>query len=142
MEIMLGKDFHEDDQIEIVLHSKLSINSSVKGYHAYKDIWTPLMNKKLAALMKPDNGADKYAVYFKKILLPASHPQEKMESVQKIFFPHVETNMQPEVIIIGRTTNLGDGDGMEVPYFLRITGKKDYIGILENKLIKYVPILL
>ena len=50
--------------------------------------------------------------------------------------------MQPEVIIIGRTTNLGDGDGMEVPYFLRITGEKDYIGILENKLIKYVPILL
>ena len=68
MEIRLGKDFHKDDQIEIVLHSALSIKSSVKGCHAYKDIWTPVMNEKLAALMKPDNEADIYAVYFKSVL--------------------------------------------------------------------------
>ena len=35
--------------------------------------------------------------------------------------------MQPEVIIAGKPTNLGDGDGMQVPCFLRITDKKDYI---------------
>ena len=66
MEIMLGKDFHEDDQIEIVLHSTLSIKSSVKGYHAYKDNWTPVMNEKSAALMEPDKEVDKYAICFKK----------------------------------------------------------------------------
>ena len=36
MEIMLGKDF--------VIHLTLAINSSIKGYHSYKDIWTSVTN--------------------------------------------------------------------------------------------------
>ena len=36
MEIMLGKDF--------IMHLTLAINSSVKGYHSYKDIWTSVTN--------------------------------------------------------------------------------------------------
>ena len=50
LKIMPGKDFHEHDQVGIALHSALLIKSSVKGYLAYIDIWTPVMNEKLAAL--------------------------------------------------------------------------------------------
>ena len=66
MEIMLGKDVHKDDQTEIVLHSALEIKSSGKGHHAYKDIWIPVMNEKLAVFMETDNKVDKYTVYLKK----------------------------------------------------------------------------
>lgn len=52
----------------------------------------------------------------------------------------MHTKMQPEVVITGKPTNFGDGDEMQMPCFLRITGKKDYIGILENKLIKYTSV--
>ena len=44
-------------------------------------------------------------------------------------FLHVQTKMQPEVVISGEPTNLGDGDGMQVPCFLGITSKKDCVGI-------------
>lgn len=51
LEIMPRKDFHEHDQMGIVLHSALFIKSSVIGYLAYIDISTPVMNEKLAALI-------------------------------------------------------------------------------------------
>ena len=118
MEIMLGKDFHEDDQIEIVLHSTLSINSSVKGYHAYIDNWTPVMNEKLAALMEPDNEVDKYAVCVKKENVVVGHlPLGKNGKFAKMIFYFLRADQYAtcEVIITGKPTNLGDGDGMQVP---------------------------
>ena len=49
--------------------------SSVKGYHAYMDIWAPEVNEKLAALMETQNEVDKYAfVSRKKMLLSATYP--------------------------------------------------------------------
>lgn len=35
IEIMLGKYFQEDDQIELLLHSALEMKCSVKGIHDY-----------------------------------------------------------------------------------------------------------
>ena len=72
---MLGKDSHEVDQIIIILSSTLSIRSSFTGYHACKNIWTPVMNEKLAALMVPDNEEiNTLFVLRKQMLLPAAYP--------------------------------------------------------------------
>ena len=59
---MLGKKFHENDHIEIVSHSTLAIKSSVKGHHFYQEVWTHVMNDKLAVFTEPHNEVDKYTV--------------------------------------------------------------------------------
>ena len=42
--------------------SSFEVESYIKGYHAYKDIWVPEINEKLQARMEPENLVDKYAV--------------------------------------------------------------------------------
>ena len=120
---------NEDDKIEIVLHSTLY-------RHVYKDNWTPVMNEKLAALMEPDNEVDKYAVCVKKENVVVGHlPLRKNGKFAKMifYFQRADQYATCEVIVTGKTTNLGDGDGMHVTCNLRITDVKR-IDILEKKL--------
>ena len=84
MDIILGKEFHEHDQIIIVLHSMIAIKSSVKGFHACKDIWTPIINEKLVVFMVPDSEVDKYNDCVKKKHVAIDHlPLGKKESLIK-----------------------------------------------------------
>lgn len=112
-----GRDFHRDDQTEIVLHSTLaiiSIKTSVKGYHTSKDIWTSVMNEKLAAFMKPDKEVDKYTVWFKKMHLVDHLPLGKNRKFSEMIFCFLRADHYAtcEVIITDKVTNLGDRDGM------------------------------
>ena len=40
----------------------LKIKSFVRGFHAYKDIWTPEEGERLNLIREPENIKDKYAV--------------------------------------------------------------------------------
>ena len=40
----------------------LEIRSFVRGFHAYKDIWTPEKGERLNLIREPENIKDKYAV--------------------------------------------------------------------------------
>lgn len=42
--------------------ASLQINSYIKGYHDYQEIWKPTLNEKLSTRREPDNPVDKYAV--------------------------------------------------------------------------------
>ena len=86
------------------------------------------MNEKLAALMEHDNEVDKYAGCVKKENVVVGHlPLRKNGKFAKMIFYFLGADQYAtcEVIITGKPTNLGDGDGMQVPCNLRITGKKD-----------------
>lgn len=54
-------------------HLTLQNKSSVKGYHAHKDIWTSAMSEKFVTLMEPDNEVVKYAACVKKKNVVISH---------------------------------------------------------------------
>ena len=56
----------QDKEIQIVVTTNSEIDSSVKGYHEYKDIWTPKIGKTLSTEREPGNLVDKYAVCVKK----------------------------------------------------------------------------
>ena len=112
-----GRDFHRDDQTEIALQSTLAIiaiKTSVKGYHASKDIWTSVMNEKFAVFMEPDNKVDKYTVCFKKIHLVDHLPLGKNRKFAKMIFCFLRADHYAtyEVIITDKVTNLGDRDGL------------------------------
>ena len=38
------------------------MDSFIKGYHVYKDSWTPKTGEKLSTEREPENPVDKYAV--------------------------------------------------------------------------------
>ena len=49
-----------------VLYAMFEIQSCVRGYHVYKDIWTPSVGETLSCEREEDNTADPYAVAVKK----------------------------------------------------------------------------
>ena len=42
------------------------INSYIRGYHAYMDVWTPVLNEELILKSEPTNDRDSNAVAVKK----------------------------------------------------------------------------
>ena len=55
-----------DTEYEIVLTKDFEMDSYIKGYHAYKDRWTPNVGEKLCTEREPTNSVDKYAVFVKR----------------------------------------------------------------------------
>jgi len=49
---------------ESVGKSKYEWCSVKRGYHVYKEVWTPLLGKELAVKKEEDNGYDCYAYRF------------------------------------------------------------------------------
>ena len=67
---MIGENLiNTEDSVTIVIivtATDTTVNSFVKGYHAYKDLWKTFANKELTTVMEPNNVVDKYAVCVKK----------------------------------------------------------------------------
>ena len=56
----------QDKEIEIVVTRNFEIDSFVKGYHEYKNIWSPKIGETLLTERDQGNLVDKYAVCLKK----------------------------------------------------------------------------
>ena len=80
MALKIGNVFiNEDDLIPVVVKVSIEINTYVRGYQIYKNIWKPSMNEELKAKMEPDNVMDKHSVCVKKNTSIVGHlPQTKM----------------------------------------------------------------
>ena len=56
----------QNEEILIAVTTKFDVDSSVKGYHEYKSIWTPKIGEILLTEREPGNLVDKYVVCVKK----------------------------------------------------------------------------
>ena len=56
----------QDKETQIIVTTHFEIDSFVKGYHEYKNIWTPKIGETLSTEPDPGNLVDKYAVCVKK----------------------------------------------------------------------------
>ena len=66
MALRIGNVFiNEDDLIPVIVKASTEIDTYVKGYHVYKNIWWTTVNEELETEMEPDNVMDKYAVCVK-----------------------------------------------------------------------------
>jgi len=140
MELRIGDNFiNVCDSIPITVTSDTEIKSFVKGYHAYKELWKPVINDQLTTAMEPDNVVDKYAVCVKKNDEIVGHlPLGKNGRFAKtiFYFLRADSYGKCNVIITGKAVNLGDGDGMQVPCLLKISGTKTLLEILKRELCK------
>ena len=126
MALKIGNVFiYEDDLIPVIVKASTEIDTYVKGYHVYKNIWKPTVNEELETEMEPDNVMDKYTVCVKKNTSIVGHlPPGKKGKFAKIIFYLLRAGQDAECkfVITGKEFNLGDGDGMQVPCKLKISG--------------------
>ena len=132
MALKIGNVFiNEDDLIPVTVKASTEIYTYVKGQHVYRNIWKLSVNEELETEMEPDNVMDKYAACVKKNTSLVGHlPLGKNGKFAKIVFCFLraERDAEQKVVITGKQVN-GDGDGMQVPCKLKISGprKKNYL---------------
>ena len=115
----------QDKEIQIVVKTNFEIDSFVKGYHEYKNIWTPKIGETLSTEREPGNLVDKYAVCVKKNNEIVGHLQlgKDAKFAKTVFyFLRADEYGSCDVLIKRKPVNLGDGDGMQVPCSLNFTG--------------------
>ena len=85
----------QDKEIQIVVTTHFEIDSFVKGYHGYKNVWTPKIGETLSTEREPGNLVDKYAVCVKKNNEIVGHLQlEKDRKFAKtVFYFREQMNM-------------------------------------------------
>ena len=134
MALKIGNVFiNEDHLIPVIAKASTEIDTYVKGYHVYKNIWKPTVNEELETEMEPDNVMDKYAVCVEKNNFIVGHlPLSKNGKFAKMIFYFLRADQDAEckVVITGKEVNLGDGDGMQVPCKLKISGPRKMVEIL------------
>ena len=115
---------NEEDLIHVIVKPRIDIDTYVKEYHVYNNIWKKTVNEELETEMEPDNVMDKYAVCVEKNTFIVGHlPLGKNGKFAKMIFYFLRADQDAEckVVITGKEVNLGDGDGMQVPCKLKIS---------------------
>ena len=116
MALEIGNVFiNEDDFIPVNVKASTEINTCVKGYHVYKNIWKPTVSEKLETETESDNVMNKHAVCVKKNTSIVGHlplGQNRKFAKMIFYFLRADQDAECKVVITGKEVNLGDGDGM------------------------------
>ena len=108
----------------------LEIPSYVRGYHAYKDNWNPVVGKTLVLRREPTNMVDKHAVAVVKDSVVVGHIPYNLAPRVGQFLRRDENKAFAEVT--GEVVNRGAGYGQEVPCIYRLYGPKIYVDKMEE----------
>ena len=131
------------NEFPIIKLEEYRLTSHVKEHHEYKGIWKPEIGDVLKAKREPENKTDKFAVAVMKEkekeedLVIGHLKKGKSGKFAKLFSFFLKNECSScEVIIKGKPVNFGDGEGMQVPCELIITGHKLYLDILKKEVVK------
>ena len=103
----------------------LEINSFIRGYHAYKDLWTPATGESLLVKREPTNSHDVNAVAVYKEAVIVGHVPYNLAPSFSHFLKRDMNKAFAEVT--GSKVNRGAGYGLEIPCKYKIYGPKPYI---------------
>ena len=108
------------------------INSHVRGYHIYKDIWNPSKGEVLQLQREPSNPEDKFAAI---ICLDGQVVGRVPAELVRTFslFLARECNSITATITDARI-NHGIGLGLEIPCFYKLNGPKVYVNRVKELL--------
>ena len=110
----------------------LQINSYVRGYHAYVDLWTPALNEELILKREPTNETDRNAVAILKEETVVGHVPFNLAPLISAFLRR-DTNCG-FAKVVGEKVNRGAGYGLEIPCVYALYGPEPYILKLEELL--------
>ena len=127
------------DELPIVLITTLDLETFIKGKHVYKDIWTPKQGEQLDVLMEPNNRMDKFSVCVKINEKIVGHLKKGTSGrFAKAVFYLLLSNayLSAYAKVTGKRCNLGDGEGMQVPCKLSLSGLPKFVSLLCKELMK------
>ena len=115
------------DELPITLITSVDLETFIKGHHIYKSIWPPQLDE---VSTEPDNPVGKFAVAVKKNPNIVGHLKKgKTGRLAKTF-------SKCHAKVTWKRCNLGDGDGLQVPCILYISGQAEFMSILQKELVK------
>ena len=118
----------------------VEVESFVRGYHAYRDKWTPVRGETLQLNREPHNSADNFAVaVINKEDAVVGHVPFNLAPIFSYFLQRDFNKASLE--ITGDRINRGAGYGLEVPCVYRLYGPKAYVDkirvIVRSEVSKY-----
>ena len=126
------------DELPIILTDTITLETHIKGHHVYKDIWTPKQGEYLDVRCEPENLVDKYAVCVKNgnETIVGHLKKGKTGRFAKTIFYFLRSHPEAKCTakVTGKRCNLGDGEGLQVPCSLHITGLKKCVSVLTQQL--------
>ena len=126
--------------MEIILLKYFEIESTVMGFHVYRNNWEPVIGEVLKTCMEPQNEVDKYAVAVvdNENNVVGYLSKGKSGKYTKVIFYFLKTDPWNicHVKITGKAVNLGDNKGMRIPCLLQLTGNCNIINILQELICK------
>ena len=102
-------------------------NSFARGYHAYMNVWNPLVEETLKCRQEPSNEVYKNAVAiirsdsWEKGTI-AGHFRQNISKTLSMFLKVPNTSI--EVQVVGKTLSCGGGYSLEIPVIYRFYGQK------------------
>ena len=110
----------------------LEINSFVRGYHAYMDVWDPVIGEILQLEKEPSNRKDQKAVAVVKNGEIVGHLPAILSST--VFYYLTRSSSSGIAKISGQKVNRGAGYGLEVPCMYCFYGPEKYLTRLREVL--------
>ena len=117
-------------QVVAVHLEVLEINSYVRGYHAYMDVWTPEVGQALLLRQEPANCRNIHAVAVFKDDVIVGHVPYNIAPPFSQFLRREGNKGFAEVT--GEKVNRGAGYGLEVPCIYRLYGSKLYLDKMKK----------
>ena len=125
------------DELPITLITSMDLETFIKGHHIYKNIWTPQLDELLEVSTEPDNPVDKFAVEKEPKYCGASKKWQNWKICKDFaFFLRSDPYSKCHAKVTWKRYNLGDGDGLQVPCILYISGQAEFMSILQKELVK------
>ena len=110
--------------------STTSVQSYVRGYHAYKDAWTPFIGETLVLKREPENSIHRFAVAVVLDGETVGHIPYNMAPTVSQFLRREHNQAFAEVT--GERVNRGAGYGLEIPCKYHFYGPETYIEKLKE----------
>ena len=132
----MEKGIAETDDIPVVVVTSTNIVSNIKGYHV-KSVWTLTLQEQVYGEIEPHNPVDNYAAAIKKDEKVVGHLAlgENGKFAKTVFyFLRADPYGKCNITVTGKAVNLGDGDGMQGPCFLHLSGQNNMVIFVKNEL--------
>ena len=108
---------------------EFSVNSYIRGYHAYMDIWSPFVGEQLPLEREPNNSHDCFCVAVKKDGSIVAHLPFNLAPTVSAFLKRSTNSRVAKVT--GSKVNRGGGYGLEIPCKYTFYRPKSYIDKLK-----------
>ena len=129
-----------EEPMGIILLTYHEMNSTMVGFHVYRNKWEPVIAEILNTRMEPQNEVDKYAVAVldkeKSVIghLPKGTSGEYAKTI--LYFLRNGSVNVCKVKVTGKAVNLGDDKDMRISCVLQLTGNSQMVSLLKEIICK------